>query len=67
MINLGPRSTVKMGAGDHIVINTPGAGGWGCDNERDEENTELEEPKAKPTLVGLVGSLAERAAAQLGV
>lgn len=57
-----------MGAGDRFVIHTPGAGAWG-DEDWQDENVAPSASKAasKPTLVGLVGSLAERAAAQLGV
>lgn len=29
VVNLGGRATVGMKAGDHIVVNTPGGGGWG--------------------------------------
>ncbi|GEM10769.1 cytoplasmic protein [Rhodotorula toruloides] len=66
VINLGPRSTIKMGRGDRFVIHTPGAGGWGDDQWQDE-NVAPNTSKAasKLTLVGLAGSLAERAAAQL--
>ncbi|GAA5995268.1 uncharacterized protein JCM10292_005067 [Rhodotorula paludigena] len=68
VINLGSRNTIRMGAGDRFVIHTPGAGGYG--REGDEENdppASSVRPAGKPSLVGLVGSLAERAAAQLGV
>ena len=64
-INLGGRNTCRMGAGDRIRIETPGAGGYGREGDADE--VVEDEPARKPTLVGLVGSLAERAAAQLGV
>ncbi|BGP43056.1 hypothetical protein JCM10449v2_007071 [Rhodotorula kratochvilovae] len=67
IINLGGRNTTKMGAGDHIVIHTPGAGGFGREGDVDEPAEAPAKPAPKPTLVGLVGSLAERAAAQLGV
>ncbi|GAA5920937.1 hypothetical protein JCM3775_004013 [Rhodotorula graminis] len=65
-INLGGRNTCRMGAGDRIRIETPGAGAFGREGDADDEAVE-DKPKRKPTLVGLVGSLAERAAAQLGV
>ncbi|KAF8752873.1 Hydantoinase B oxoprolinase [Rhizoctonia solani] len=29
MINIGGKATVFMGKGDHLVIHTPGGGGWG--------------------------------------
>lgn len=65
VVNLGPRNTVKMGPGDRFVIWTPGAGAYG--KEGDTDPIEPTKPTAKQTLVGMVGSLAERAAAQLGV
>ena len=30
VINLGGKNTAQFGAGDRIVINTPGGGGWGA-------------------------------------
>ena len=33
IINLGGKSTVKMGKNDHIRILTPGAGGWGREGD----------------------------------
>lgn len=65
VVNLGPRNTVKMGPGDRFVIWTPGAGAYG--KEGDTDPIEPTKPTPKQTLVGMVGSLAERAAAQLGV
>lgn len=53
-----------MGPGDRIRIETPGAGGFGREGDADEPVGD--KPKGMPSLVGLVGSLAERAAAQLG-
>ncbi|GAA6023159.1 hypothetical protein JCM10207_005746 [Rhodosporidiobolus poonsookiae] len=63
-INLGGRNTVAMGAGDRIVICTPGAGGYGSPDAPREEAA-----KSPPSngFLGVMGSLAERAAAQLGV
>jgi len=29
VINIGGKATVMMGKGDHIIIGTPGGGGWG--------------------------------------
>lgn len=38
-INLGGKATVTVDAGDHVVIYTPGGGGYGpCDNYDDEED-----------------------------
>lgn len=54
-----------MGPGDRFVIWTPGAGAYG--KEGDTDPIEPTKPTPKQTLVGMVGSLAERAAAQLGV
>ncbi|BGP19682.1 hypothetical protein JCM10213_001858 [Rhodosporidiobolus nylandii] len=64
-INLGGRNTVRMGAGDRIVINTPGAGGWGS-SDTPAEKAPAKTPSTNGFL-GVMGSLAERAAAQLGV
>ncbi|GJN93254.1 hypothetical protein Rhopal_006301-T1 [Rhodotorula paludigena] len=68
VINLGSRNTIRMGAGDRFVIHTPGAGGYGREGEEENDPpASFARPAGKPSLVGLVGSLAERAAAQLGV
>lgn len=64
-VNLGPRNTVRMGKGDRFVMWTPGGGAYG--RAGDTEPVEPTKAPAKQTLVGMVGSLAERAAAQLGV
>lgn len=32
-INLGGKQTVKMGAGDRVVIMTPGGGAWGAEGD----------------------------------
>jgi len=53
-----------MGKGDRIIIETPGAGGWG-DKENGGKKVE-EEQTLTGQFKGLMGSLAERAAAQLG-
>ncbi|GAA5955531.1 hypothetical protein JCM3765_006806 [Sporobolomyces pararoseus] len=67
-VYLGGKATVKMGKGDRIVIETPGGGGWGNEStEVSEEQTKEETKKATPTFKGIMGSLAEKAAAQLGV
>ena len=29
VINIGGKASVLMGQGDHLIIETPGAGGWG--------------------------------------
>ncbi|GAA6008084.1 hypothetical protein JCM11491_001875 [Sporobolomyces phaffii] len=64
-INLGPRNTVKFGKGDRFVLHTPGGGGYGSPAEGPAE--ELKKPAAATTFRGIMGSIAERAAAQLGV
>ncbi|GAA5862471.1 hypothetical protein JCM8547_002075 [Rhodosporidiobolus lusitaniae] len=63
IINLGGKATVKMGAGDRIIIETPGGGGWGKEGEEKrtgdgKENHERGHPR---------GSHYERQAAQEGV
>ncbi|KAL0571831.1 hypothetical protein V5O48_010127 [Marasmius crinis-equi] len=62
LLNIGGRATVKMGAGDHIVLHTPGGGGWGSPSEGGEAATKL-----FPTNVFMPrGSLEDRSALQLG-
>lgn len=36
VINLGAKTTAKMGRGDRIIIHTPGGGGWGRKEDRNE-------------------------------
>ena len=48
-INLGGKQTVAMGAGDRIVIETPGAGAWGAVVEETSENG-----AAQPSLLSRV-------------
>ena len=38
VLNLGGKNTVKVNAGDRIVICTPGGGGWGAPVRLDNEN-----------------------------
>ncbi|KAM0755614.1 cytoplasmic protein [Meredithblackwellia eburnea MCA 4105] len=65
IISIGGRATVKMGAGDRIVINTPGGGGWGTPGQQQQkENTK---PPTSAVAPVTRGSLAERNAMQLGV
>ena len=47
-INLGGKQTVAMGAGDRIVIETPGAGAWGAVEETSENDA------AVPSLLSRV-------------
>ncbi|KAK7049945.1 hypothetical protein VNI00_005375 [Paramarasmius palmivorus] len=74
ILNIGARATVKMGAGDHIILHTPGGGGWGSAHQV------LETPQEAVTIPGMIqraasalrtfvprGSLEERSALQLGV
>ncbi|KAG6890332.1 hypothetical protein C0992_002315 [Termitomyces sp. T32_za158] len=62
-INVGGKSTVYMGKGDHLVIETPGGGAWGVDEDAvhgkkdGAPHIKMWEPR---------GSVAERAAAQAG-
>ncbi|QRW22774.1 5-oxoprolinase (ATP-hydrolysing) [Rhizoctonia solani] len=65
MINIGGKATVFMGKGDHLVIHTPGGGGWG---EPKEGGSELKEQWLAPgekVEWAARGSLADRAAQQL--
>lgn len=69
-IYLGGKATVKMGKGDRIIIETPGGGGWGSKDATTEAKVvggEGETKRETPTFKGIMGSLAEKAAAQLGV
>ncbi|GAA5924884.1 uncharacterized protein JCM15063_005758 [Sporobolomyces koalae] len=66
-VYLGGKASVKMGKGDRIVIETPGAGGWGRPEDRTEVKEESRANAAVGAFKGVMGSLAERAAAQLGV
>lgn len=64
-INLGPRATVDMKAGDRLIINTPGGGGYGVDPTIPRELLDLEEfYVAGEAVVGgrANGSLQQRAA-----
>ncbi|KDN53009.1 Hydantoinase B/oxoprolinase [Tilletiaria anomala UBC 951] len=36
IINLGAKTTARMGRGDRIIIHTPGGGGWGKKSERQQ-------------------------------
>ncbi|KAG6867848.1 hypothetical protein C0993_010303 [Termitomyces sp. T159_Od127] len=62
-INIGGKATVYMGKGDRLVIETPGGGAWGVDEDAvhgekdDAPHIKIWEPR---------GSVAERAAAQAG-
>lgn len=62
-INIGGKATVYMGKGDRLVIETPGGGAWGVDEDAvhgkkySVPHKNLWEPR---------GSVAERAAAQAG-
>jgi len=62
-INIGGKGTVWMGKGDSLLIETPGGGAWGVDEEAQHgkkayaQHVNAWEPR---------GSFAERAAAQAG-
>lgn len=69
LINIGGKATLWMGKGDRLLIETPGGGAWGADDEGAEggEEGETEGQWAKKVGAGVWearGSLAERAAAQ---
>jgi len=69
VINIGGKATTFMGKGDHLIIETPGGGAWGAeDNNVKDEHPVLD---ALDKMKGAVewaarGSLAERAAQQAG-
>jgi len=58
-INIGGKATVFMGKGDHLLIETPGGGGWGT--PEDGRSNTIQEYKHSWEARG---SFAERAAAQ---
>jgi 5-oxoprolinase (ATP-hydrolysing) len=60
-INIGGKATVWMGKGDRLLIETPGGGAWGVseDDPRGQDGVYKHGWAAR-------GSLAERAAAQIG-
>ncbi|GAA5982313.1 hypothetical protein JCM5350_006140 [Sporobolomyces pararoseus] len=70
-INLGPRNTVKFGKGDRFILHTPGGGGYGSKSNAksldSEDKSSASTTSPTSTFRGFMGSLAERAAAQLGV
>ncbi|KAG6833148.1 hypothetical protein H0H87_010862 [Tephrocybe sp. NHM501043] len=62
-INIGGKATVWMGKGDRLVIETPGGGAWGIDEDAVHGKKDL---AAHVTAWEPRGSIAERAAAQAG-
>jgi 5-oxoprolinase (ATP-hydrolysing) len=58
-INLGGKASVQLGAGDSLIIDTPGGGGWGRPEERQEATTLIDILSWEAR-----GSLAERASAE---
>lgn len=62
-INIGGKATVFMGKGDRLLIETPGAGGWGVPEEVEREE---QEDHSHVKAWAARGSLAEREAAQAG-
>lgn len=69
-ISLGSKATVKMSAGDRIIINTPGGGGYGTppDQVKDDITTDFKMRSGKGLTTGKVGSgsLGEREAMAQG-
>lgn len=55
--NLGGKATVAFEAGDRLVLNTPGGGGWGVPGGAAEVKKQVEKMAWEPR-----GSLAERSA-----
>ncbi|KAG6890037.1 hypothetical protein C0995_012494 [Termitomyces sp. Mi166 len=62
-INIGGKATVYMGKGDRLVIETPGGGAWGVDEDAVHGKKDIA-PHVK--VWEPRGSVAERAAAQAG-
>jgi 5-oxoprolinase (ATP-hydrolysing) len=62
-INVGGKATMYMGKGDHLIIETPGGGGWGGSGQKDDQKVE----EAKETKNWEArGSLIEREKVQAG-
>jgi 5-oxoprolinase (ATP-hydrolysing) len=59
-INLGGKNTASMQAGDRIIINTPGGGGWGPVGKESQSKQWLERRDPKSAWKG--GSVAGRQA-----
>lgn len=65
IINVGGKATILMGKGDRLVINTPGAGGWGAlDSEEAREEADRERDERIKHEWSARGSLVERAKVQ---
>ncbi|KAG6865451.1 hypothetical protein C0991_002374 [Blastosporella zonata] len=62
-INIGGKATVWMGKSDRLVIETPGGGAWGIDEDAVHGKKDL---GAHVSAWEPRGSIAERAAAQAG-
>ncbi|WFD28832.1 5-oxoprolinase (ATP-hydrolyzing) [Malassezia nana] len=60
VINMGGKATARFGAGDRIVIHTPGGGGYGAPHHP------APEPTSRPVRGPHRGSLADWHALQLG-
>ena len=60
IINLGGKNTTKFGAGDRIIIHTPGGGGYGAPTDEPQQKAAH---RARPATRG---SLADWQALQLG-
>ena len=60
-ISLGGKNTASMRAGERIIIETPGGGGWGVKDEEKQERRAQD-----PRFAWRRGSIAERASAQEG-
>ena len=59
-INLGGKNTASMQAGDRIIINTPGGGGWGPVGKESQSKQWFE--RQDPKLAWKGGSVAGRQA-----
>ncbi|KAJ5757391.1 uncharacterized protein N7511_006085 [Penicillium nucicola] len=69
-ISLGGKATTQMSAGDHIIVNTPGGGGYGIDPNKKPEFDFGDVFKIKekfvPGSLRTQGSVAERTATAAG-
>ncbi|WFD45090.1 5-oxoprolinase (ATP-hydrolyzing) [Malassezia psittaci] len=64
VINLGGKATTRFGAGDRIVIQTPGGGGFG--ERKSKQDSQSKESQQRVTPSRHRGSLADWQALQLG-
>lgn len=63
-VNLGGKATLFMGKGDRFLIETPGGGAWGAEEQEKLTNGHYYGDAPRSKAWEARGSFAERAAAQ---